>query len=85
MRFQNFNLNFLKTFSMSCLLSFVLLIYLTEFDLGVALTELSREKTSQKQVENNTHQFLKSLGTVESKLTEQINYLTQVSTGELYR
>lgn len=26
--------------------------------------------------------FLKSLGTVESKLTEQINYLTQVSTGQ---
>lgn len=49
--------------------------------LGTALTELSREKTSQKQVENNTHQFLKSLGSVEAKLTEQINYLTQVSTG----
>lgn len=49
--------------------------------LGTALTELSREKTSQKQVENNTHQFLKALGSVESKLTDQINYLTQVSTG----
>ncbi|KAK7603061.1 hypothetical protein V9T40_003060 [Parthenolecanium corni] len=49
---------------------------------GTALTELSREKTSQKQVENNTHQFLKSLGSVEAKLTEQINYLTQVSTGQ---
>lgn len=26
--------------------------------------------------------FIKSLSTVESKLTEQINYLTQVSTGQ---
>lgn len=51
------------------------------FILGQALTELSREKTSLKQVENHTHQFLKSLGNVESKLTDQINYLTQVSTG----
>ncbi|XKL60368.1 hypothetical protein PGB90_001384 [Kerria lacca] len=49
---------------------------------GQALTELSREKTSLKQVENHTHQFLKSLGNVESKLTDQINYLTQVSTGQ---
>lgn len=49
--------------------------------LGAALSELGREKTGQKQVENNTHQFLKSLGAVESKLTDHINYLTQVSTG----
>lgn len=43
--------------------------------------ELSKEKTSLKQVESHTHQFLKTLGNVESKLTDQINYLTQVSTG----
>jgi len=35
-----------------------------------------------KQAESQTHQFLKTLGHVESKLTEQINYLTQVSTGK---
>lgn len=44
--------------------------------------ELSKEKSSLKQAESHTHQFLKTLGHVESKLTEQINYLTQVSTGQ---
>ncbi|XP_055632382.1 mediator of RNA polymerase II transcription subunit 11 [Toxorhynchites rutilus septentrionalis] len=49
---------------------------------GQALLELSKEKTSQKATETHTNQFLKSLNTVESKLSEQINYLTQVSTGQ---
>lgn len=49
---------------------------------GQALIELSKEKSSLKQAESQTHQFLKTLGHVESKLTEQINYLTQVSTGQ---
>ncbi|KAK7862610.1 hypothetical protein R5R35_005646 [Gryllus longicercus] len=49
---------------------------------GQALMELSKEKSSVKQAEVQTHQFLKTLGLVESKLTEQINYLTQVSTGQ---
>lgn len=44
--------------------------------------ELSKEKSSQKQAENHTQTFLKTLGAVESKLTDQINYLTQVSTGQ---
>lgn len=43
--------------------------------------ELSKEKSSLKQAESQTHQFLKTLGQLESKLSEQINYLTQVSTG----
>jgi mediator of RNA polymerase II transcription subunit 11 len=43
--------------------------------------ELSKEKSSLKQAESQTHQFLKTLGHVESRLSEQINYLTQVSTG----
>lgn len=46
------------------------------------MQELGKEKTSQKAVENNTQQFLKSLNIIESKLSEQINYLTQVSTGQ---
>lgn len=46
------------------------------------MLELGKEKTSQKAVENNTQQFLKSLNIIESKLSEQINYLTQVSTGQ---
>lgn len=49
---------------------------------GQSLQELGKEKTSQKAVENNTQQFLKSLKIIESKLSEQINYLTQVSTGQ---
>ncbi|XP_012541942.1 mediator of RNA polymerase II transcription subunit 11 isoform X1 [Monomorium pharaonis] len=48
---------------------------------GHACTELSKEKSSLKQAESQTHQFLKTLGQLESKLSEQINYLTQVSTG----
>lgn len=51
------------------------------YHLGQAFLELSKEKSSLKQVESHTHSFLKALGSVESKLTEQINYLTQVSTG----
>ncbi|KAF7992991.1 hypothetical protein HCN44_005772 [Aphidius gifuensis] len=49
---------------------------------GQAFQELSKEKSSLKQAETQTHQFLKTLGHVESKLSEQINYLTQVSTGQ---
>ncbi|CAB0009324.1 unnamed protein product [Nesidiocoris tenuis] len=49
---------------------------------GSALMELSKEKSSLKQAESHTHLFIKTLGQVESKLTEQINYLTQVSTGQ---
>lgn len=49
---------------------------------GTALLELSKEKSSQKQAESQTLLFLKTLGQVESKLTDQINYLTQVSTGQ---
>lgn len=49
---------------------------------GQSLQELGKEKTSQKAVENNTQQFLKSLKIIETKLSEQISYLTQVSTGQ---
>lgn len=44
--------------------------------------ELSKEKSGQKQAETNTSQFLRTLNQVESKLSDQINYLTQVSTGQ---
>ncbi|XP_053621679.1 mediator of RNA polymerase II transcription subunit 11 [Plodia interpunctella] len=46
------------------------------------LLELSKEKSGQKQAETNTSQFLRTLNQVESKLSDQINYLTQVSTGQ---
>lgn len=49
---------------------------------GQALLELSKEKSSQKAAESHTQQFLKSLNMVESKISENLNYLTQVSTGQ---
>ncbi|RZC34674.1 mediator of RNA polymerase II transcription subunit 11 [Asbolus verrucosus] len=49
---------------------------------GQVFVELSKEKSSLKQAENHTQTFLKTLGAVENKLTDQINYLTQVSTGQ---
>ncbi|XP_044750455.1 mediator of RNA polymerase II transcription subunit 11 [Coccinella septempunctata] len=49
---------------------------------GQVFVELSKEKSSLKQAENHTQTFLKTLSTVENKLTDQINYLTQVSTGQ---
>ncbi|XP_066258753.1 mediator of RNA polymerase II transcription subunit 11 [Euwallacea similis] len=49
---------------------------------GQVFLELSKEKSSLKQAENHTQTFLKTLGAVENKLTDQINYLTQVSTGQ---
>lgn len=49
---------------------------------GQVFMELAKEKSSLKQAENHTQTFLKTLGAVESKLTDQINYLTQVSTGQ---
>ena len=50
--------------------------------LGQALQELGKEKSSQKAAENHTQMFLKSLSAVELKINDQINYLTQVSTGQ---
>ncbi|CAB3360078.1 Hypothetical predicted protein [Cloeon dipterum] len=49
---------------------------------GQALMELSKEKSSVKQAETQTQQFLKTLNSLESKLSDQISYLTQVSTGQ---
>ena len=50
---------------------------------GQALTELSKDKASMKQVESHTSLFLKTLNHVEGELSKHINYLTQVSTGIL--
>lgn len=47
---------------------------------GSALTELSRDKSSVKQVENHTNHFLKTLESVENGLAKHISELTQVST-----
>lgn len=52
------------------------------FSSGQALQELSKDKSNVKHAETQTNQFLKTLSLVESRLHEQINYLTQVSTGK---
>ena len=49
---------------------------------GKALEEVGKEKPSQKQVELLVTQFLNSLQEIDSKLTENIKYLSQVSTGQ---
>ena len=46
------------------------------------LQELSKDKASIKQVETHSTVFLKQLNSVETELTRQIGYLTQVSTGQ---
>lgn len=51
---------------------------------GQALTELSKDKPANKQVEAHTSQFLKTLTSVETELSKQISYLTQVSTGQAH-
>ncbi|CAG0883470.1 unnamed protein product [Darwinula stevensoni] len=47
-----------------------------------ALQELSKDKPSLKQVDGHAATFLKTLGNVDKELGKQINYLTQVSTGQ---
>ncbi|CAG0912367.1 unnamed protein product [Notodromas monacha] len=47
-----------------------------------ALAEISKDKPSQKQVDQHNTQFLNTLSSVETELTKHINYLIQVSTGQ---
>ncbi|KAK6195101.1 hypothetical protein SNE40_000593 [Patella caerulea] len=49
---------------------------------GHAIQELSKDKPVSKQVEQHTTTFLKTLQEIDTGLTLQINYLTQVSTGQ---
>ncbi|KAL7638955.1 UNVERIFIED_CONTAM: hypothetical protein RMT77_010489 [Armadillidium vulgare] len=49
-----------------------------------ALTELSKDKPVNKQVEGHVQLFIKTLTNVETELAKQINYLTQVSTGQAH-
>lgn len=49
-----------------------------------AMQELAKDKPSVKQVENHSTNFLKSVGQVESDLSKQIHYLTQVSSGQAH-
>merc|ERR1712183_875244 len=49
---------------------------------GMALTEVGKDKPSQKQVDLLVTQFMNSLQTIDTSLTENIKYLSQVSTGQ---
>merc|ERR1719251_552488 len=49
---------------------------------GKALEEIGKDKPSQKQVDNLVSQFMTSLQEIDTKLTENIKYLSQVSTGQ---
>ncbi|KAH3805835.1 mediator of RNA polymerase II transcription subunit 11-like [Dreissena polymorpha] len=49
---------------------------------GKALEELAKDKPVMKSIESNTTAFTKTLESVEKGLMNQINYLTQVSTGQ---
>ena len=48
---------------------------------GQALQEISRDRPSQKHVDQLNTQVMANIKNVDSKLSEQIKYLTQVSTG----
>ncbi|CAG0922651.1 unnamed protein product [Notodromas monacha] len=47
-----------------------------------ALAEITKDKPSQKQVDQQNTQFLNNLSSVKTELTKRINYLIQVSTGQ---
>jgi len=51
---------------------------------GLALQELSKDKPSQKQMDQHNTHFLKTLNNVEIEMGKHINYLTQVSTGQAH-
>ena len=49
---------------------------------GQALKELSKDKPNAKTVENFTNQFMGKLDRAGSELSQQIAYLTRVTTGQ---
>ena len=52
---------------------------------GKTLEEVGKDKPSQKQVDLMVTQFMNSLQEIDSKLTENIKYLSQVSTGQYHQ
>ena len=51
---------------------------------GKALEEVGKDKPSQKQVDLLVTQVMNSLQEIDSKLTENIKYLSQVRTEEIF-
>merc|ERR1712018_1061309 len=48
---------------------------------GNTLLEVAKDRTSQKAVDSLVQQVMANIKSVDNKLSEQIKYLTQVSTG----
>lgn len=48
---------------------------------GATLLEIAKDRPAQKTVDNHTQKVMADIKTVEQNLSEQIKYLTQVSTG----
>jgi hypothetical protein len=48
---------------------------------GTSLLEISKDRPSQKAVDQNVQQVMTNIKNADTKLAEQIKYLTQVSTG----
>ena len=51
---------------------------------GLALHELSKDKPANKHLDTHVQSFIKTLTNVETELAKQINYLSQVSTGQAH-
>ena len=62
------------------LISYIVSIFL--FCTGRAIGEMGKDKPNAAHVESFTKNFLTSLRNVEKNLAEQINYLSQVATGQ---
>lgn len=50
--------------------------------LGRALTELAKEKPNDRNMNSSVKSFIKTLESVENNLMKQINYLSQVASGQ---
>ena len=48
---------------------------------GATLSEIAKDRPAQKTVDQHTQKVMSDIKSVEQNLSEQIKYLTQVSTG----
>jgi len=51
---------------------------------GLAMQEMGKDRASQKAIDTHNQQVMASIRNVDAKLSEQIKYLTQVSTGQAH-
>ena len=57
-------------------------MFMLLFAAGQTLTELSKDKISNKNVETNANHFISIVEDVETRLAKNIQYLTKISTGK---